>query len=84
MTMETKKTDAVVELADNGYILRYGDTVLVYTNKMGNGYRDMIEDIMTDLDNAIEDGGCSKIRVRVEVEPLNDNDNDNENERKND
>lgn len=76
--METKKTDAVVELADNGYILRYSDTVLVYTNKMGNGYRDMIEDIMSDLDNAIEAGGCSKIRVKVEVEPITDNDNGTE------
>lgn len=73
--METKKTDAVVEVADNGYILRYGDTVLVYTNtnNMGNGYRDMIEDIMSDLDNAIEAGGCSKFRVKVEVEPIKDN-----------
>lgn len=76
MTMETKKTDAVVEVADNGFILRYGDTVLVYTNKMGNGYRDMIADLMQDLDNAIKAGGCSNIRVRVEVEPINDNDNE--------
>lgn len=75
-TMETKKTDAVVELADNGYILRYGGTVLVYSDKTGNCYRDMIEDIMTDLDNAIDAGGCSNIRVRVEVEPINDNDNE--------
>lgn len=72
--METKKTDAVVEIADNGYILRYGDLLLVFPNKMGNGYRDMIADIMEDLDNAIEAGECSKIRVKVEVEPLNDND----------
>lgn len=79
-TMETKKTDAVVELADNGYILRYGDTVLVYTNtnNMGNGYRNMLEYIMTDLDNAIEAGGCSKIRVKVEIEPITDNDNGTE------
>ena len=76
--METKKTDAVVELADNGYILRYGDTVLVYANKTGNCYRDMIADIMQDLDNAIEAGGCSNIRVRVEVEPITDNDNEQE------
>ena len=73
MTMETKKTDAVVELADNGYILRYGDTVLVYSDKTGNCYRDMIADMMQDLDNAIEAGGCSKIRVKVEVEPIKDN-----------
>ena len=60
----------MVELADNGFILRYGDTVLVYANKMGNGYRDMIADLMQDLDNAVKAGGCSKIRVKVEVEPI--------------
>ena len=85
--METKKTDAVVELADNGYILRYDDTVLVYirTNRLNqDGYKDMITDLMQDLDNAIEKGECAKIRVRVDIEPITDNDNDNENERKND
>ena len=60
----------MVELADNGYILRYADTVLVYSDKTGNCYRDMIADLMQDLDNAIEADGCSKIRVKVEVEPI--------------
>ena len=72
--MSEKRTiEAMVELADNGYILRYGDTVLVYSDKTGNCYRDMIADIMQDLDNAIEEDECSKFRVKVEVESIKDN-----------
>ena len=79
--MENKITEATIELADNGYIMRYSDSVLVYThtNKQNHdGYKEMIEDLMCDLDNEIDEGGCSKIRVRVEVEPINDNDNEQE------
>lgn len=71
--MESKITDAVVELADNGFILKYEDTVLVFSDKVGNCYRDMIADLMQDLDNAIEEGEYTKIRVKVEVEPIKDN-----------
>ena len=69
-TMESKITRAIIELADNGYIMHSDDLLLVYTNKMDNGYRDMIAELMSDLHMLIDAGEYTKIRVRVDVEPI--------------
>ena len=79
--METERViDAVVELADNGYILWINDIATLYQTD-GDVPSELCANVLADLDILVDECCASKFRVHVEITPINNN--DNENERKN-
>ena len=72
MNNDKRTTDATLEVADNGYVLRIDqdEIVLVYEGtKLPDGIG---RELLSDLENLIEQGEYGAFHIRVEVTPIPD------------
>lgn len=72
MTMDNEKrtTEATLEVADNGYVLRMDDDELLLVYEGTKLPDDIGGELLSDLDDLIDKGEHDKFKITVTIEAL--------------
>lgn len=69
---EKRTTEATLEVADNGYVLRMDDDELLLVYEGTKLPDDIGGELLSDLEDLIEQGEYGAFHIRVEVTPIPD------------
>lgn len=72
MNNEKRTTDATLEVADNGYVLRMDDDELLLVYEGQKLPDDIGRELLSDLEYLINQGEYGAFHIRVEVTPIPD------------
>lgn len=67
---EKRTTEATLEVADNGYVLRMGDDELLVVYEGTKLPDDIGGELLSDLDDLIDQEEHDKFKITVTIEPL--------------
>jgi len=70
MDNEKRTTEATLEVADNGYVLRMADDELMLVYEGTKLPDDIGGELLSDLDDLIDKGEHDKFKITVTIEPL--------------
>ena len=70
MDNEKRTTEATLEVADNGYVLRMADDELLLVYEGTKLPDDIGGELLSDLDDLIDKGEHDKFKITVTIEPL--------------
>lgn len=70
MDNEKRTTEATLEVADNGYVLRMDDDELMLVYEGTKLPDDIGGELLSDLDDLIDKGEHDKFKITVTIEPL--------------